>query len=102
MSSLPPTATDHSAKFREILKACALEYNPAGGSAPVVKWYAEGEAAERLIAIARKHGVRIEADQEESLLLALKSVKVNTEIPTEIYLAMARIYAYLLQDEAKG
>lgn len=100
MSSASPKA-DHSNKFREILRACALEYRPAEGSAPVVKWYAEGEAAERMLAIARKHGVRIEADQEEALLLALKSVKVNTEIPAEIYLALARIYAYLLQNEEK-
>jgi len=45
---------------------------------------------------ARKQGVEIQADQEESLLLALKSVKVNTEIPAEIYLAVARIYAFLI------
>lgn len=85
--------------LKEILRACALEYRNEG--APVVKAYAEGDAARRMIEIARKHGVEVRPDQEESLLLTLKSVKVNTEIPREIYLAVARIYAYLLSEEKK-
>ncbi|MBN8222608.1 MAG: EscU/YscU/HrcU family type III secretion system export apparatus switch protein [Spirochaetes bacterium] len=85
--------------LKKILRACALEYS--GSGAPVVKAYAEGDAARRLLEIARRHGVEIKPDQEEGLLLALKSVKVNTEIPREIYLAVARIYAYLLNDEKK-
>lgn len=85
--------------LRKILRACALEYS--GDGAPIVKAYAEGDAARRLIEVARKHGVEIKPDQEEGLLLALKSVKVNTEIPREIYLAVARIYAYLLGDGKK-
>lgn len=85
--------------LKSILRACALEYK--GEGAPVVKAYAEGDAARRLIAIARKHGVEVRPDQEEGLLLALKSVKVNSEIPREIYLAVARIYAYLLSNEKK-
>ena len=86
-------------KLKEILRACALEYS--GDGAPIVKAYAEGDAAKRLIEVARKHGVEVKPDQEESLLLALKSVKVNTEIPREIYLAVARIYAYLLKEDKK-
>lgn len=85
----------NTAILKEILRACALEYNETTG-APRVKWYAEGDAAERMVAIARKHGVRVEPEQEEALLLTLKSVKINSEIPQEIYLAVARIYAFLL------
>jgi flagellar biosynthesis protein len=81
--------------LKSILRACALEYK--GDGVPVVKAYAEGDAARRMIEIARKHGVEVKPDQEEGLLMALKSVKVNTEIPREIYLAVARIYAYLLK-----
>lgn len=62
-----------------------------------MKAYAEGDAARRMLEIARKHGVEIQANQEEGLLLALKSVKINSEIPREVYLAVARIYAYLIQ-----
>jgi flagellar biosynthesis protein len=85
--------------LKEILKACALEYK--GDGAPTVRAYAEGDAARRMVEVARGHGVEIKPDQEEALLLALKSVKVNTEIPREIYLAVARIYAYLLREGKK-
>lgn len=82
-----------------MLRACALEYE--GDGAPKVKWYAEGDAAKHLLEIARQRGVKIQPDQEESLLLALKSVKTNSVIPKEIYLAIARIYAYLLSEKGK-
>lgn len=76
-----------------------MEYN--GDGAPVVRWYAEGDAARHLIEVARQRGVKIETEQEESLLLALKSVRVGSAIPKDIYLAVARIYAYLLSDRKK-
>lgn len=87
-------------KLREILRACALEYG--GEGAPVVRWYAEGEAAVAMLETARQHGVEVQSEHEESLLLALKTVKINTEIPQDIYLAVARIYAYLLHKDAKA
>ena len=87
--------------LKEILRACALEYSGDEVRAPVVRAYAEGEAARRMLEIARKHGVEVRQDQEESLLLALKSVKVNTEILPALYLAVARIYAYLLKGDKK-
>lgn len=87
-------------QLREILRACALEYG--GEGAPAVRWYAEGDAARAMVETARRHGVRVEPEQEESLMLALKTVKLNTEIPRDIYLAVARIYAYLLSKEKKG
>jgi type III secretion system FlhB-like substrate exporter len=86
--------------LREILRACALEFR--GEDAPVVRWYAEGDAAARLIDLARKHGVHIEEGQAEELLLALRGVKLNSRIPREIYLAVARIYAYLLSQKAQS
>lgn len=87
-------------KLREILRACALEYGSSDNSgAPIVRWYAEGDAAKAMIDAARRNGVRVEPAHEESLLLALKTVKINSEIPRDIYLAVARIYAYLLQKE---
>lgn len=87
-------------KLREILRACALEYG--GEGAPVVRWYAEGEAAAVMLETARRHGVEVQSEHEESLLLALKTVKINTEIPQDIYLAVARIYAYLLHRDEKA
>lgn len=76
------------------MRACALEFH--SDDAPIVRWYAEGDAARRLLELARARGVRIEENQAEELLLSLKSVKRNSRIPKELYLAVAKIYAYLL------
>jgi len=51
-----------------------------------------------MLEVARQRGVKIEENQEESLLLALKSVRVGSAIPKDIYLAVARIYAYLMAE----
>lgn len=84
-------------KLRDILRACALEFR--GEDAPVVRWYAEGDAAKRLLDLARERGLRIEEGQAQELLLALRTVKQDTRIPREIYLAVAQIYAYILAGE---
>jgi flagellar biosynthesis protein len=86
-------------KLQDILRACALEFR--GDDAPIVRWYAEGDAAARLIELARKEGVRIEEDQAQELLLALRGVKLNSRIPREIYMAVARIYAYMLREKTE-
>ncbi len=84
-------------KLQDILRACALEFR--GDDAPIVRWYAEGDAAARLLELARQRGLRIQEDQAEELLLALRGVKLNSRIPREIYLAVARIYAYILSQK---
>lgn len=84
-------------KLKGILRACALEFR--GVDAPIVRWYAEGDAAARLLELARQRGLRIEEDQAEELLLALRGVKLNSRIPGEIYLAVAKIYAYILSQK---
>jgi flagellar biosynthesis protein len=86
-------------KLHEILRACALEF--CGDDAPIVRWYAEGDAAKRLLELARQRGIRIEEDQAEELLLALRGVKLNSRIPREIYLAVAKIYAYVLSQGSR-
>lgn len=86
-------------KLGEILRACALEFR--GDDAPVVRWYAEGDAAKRLLDLARDRGLHIEENQAEELLLALRSVRLNSRIPREIYLAVARIYAYILSQQSQ-
>lgn len=86
-------------ELQELLRACALEFK--GDDAPIVRWYAEGDAARRLVALARERGLRVEENQAEELLLSLKSVKLNSRIPKELYLAVAKIYAYLLTQKDK-
>lgn len=86
--------------LQKILRACALQRRE--GEAPIVKWYAEGDAAKRLVDLAAQQGLALEKGQAEDLLLALKNVKLDTFIPKELYLAMARLYAYLIEKRRGG
>lgn len=76
---------------KEILKAAALEYS---GNAPRLKAYGRGDAAKAIIALAEKYNVKIFKKESDDLLEALGQIKINTEIPPELYLAIARIYAF--------
>jgi len=74
-----------------ILKAAALEYT---GKAPRLKAYGKGDAAKAIIEMARKFNVKIIEKESDDLLEMLSQIKINTEIPPELYLAIARIYSY--------
>lgn len=75
-------------------KATAIEYDPRrGGSAPKVLAGGIGEVAERILAIAREKGIPIHEDPDLAELLS--RVDVGTEIPEELYLAVAEVLAFL-------
>lgn len=76
------------------LTAVALHYD--GDSAPTVTAKGSGELAEQIIALAREHGIPLQENAPLSALLA--QVDLGTEIPGELYLAVAEIiaFAYLL------
>lgn len=77
-----------------LLRACALSFKE-GMSAPIVKAYGEGNLAQKIIEIARSNNVEIREGESVDLLKQLSSIPVNKEIPPELYLAVARIFAYL-------
>ncbi len=73
-------------------KAVALHYD--GEAAPRVTAKGEGEVAERIVAVAREHGVPVE---ENALLSeALSSIELDREIPMELYQAVAQIIAFVI------
>lgn len=76
-----------------LLRACALEYRN-GMSAPVVKAYGKGDLALKIIEIARANNIEIREGESVELLKQLSCIPVNKEIPPELYLAVARIFAY--------
>ncbi len=86
-------------KLHKILRAAALAYKP-GMQAPVLKAYAEGDAARRLIEIARDNDIQIKEDEAEELLVLMKTMKINEQIPPEIYSAIARIFAFFYMKSA--
>lgn len=85
-------------KRSKLLRACALEYKE-GMSAPVVKAVGSGELAQQIVALAKKYNIEIKEDESEELLSILAQVPLQQEIPPEIYLAVARIFAFLYEKQ---
>jgi len=73
--------------------AVALRYDPAARPAPDVVAKGKGETAERILALAREHGIPVREDQD--LLALLAACEVGEEIPLELYTVVAELLAYL-------
>jgi flagellar biosynthesis protein len=82
---------------RETLRAAALHYE-RGERAPRIVARGEGFLAERILAAAREHGVPIHEDR--ALVQVLTKLDVDTEIPLEIYQAVAEVLAFLYRANA--
>ncbi|KTD37565.1 flagellar protein FlhB [Legionella moravica] len=78
-------------------RAVALQYD--GTSAPRVIARGEGYLARKIIATAKKHGIPLEQNEELTSLLA--SVRINEEIPKDLYVAVAQILAFLYYVDGK-
>lgn len=77
-----------------ILMACALEYKE-GMRAPIVSAFGKGEMAHKILQLARKYNIPVEQEQVPGMLANLEQVKIRAEIPPELYLAVARIFAFI-------
>lgn len=88
-------------KQKKLLQACALEYKQ-GMNAPIVKAAGRGEIAEQIIELAKKYNIEIKANESEELLSLLTDLPLNSEIPPEIYLAVARVFAYLYRKQEES
>ena len=78
--------------------AVALKYD--GTSAPRVTAHGEGAIAKQIIAKAKEHGIPLE--QNEELTALLSKVRINEEIPKELYSAVAQIIAFLYYVDEKN
>lgn len=74
-------------------RAVALRYNPGADSAPRLVAKGRGHLAERIIALAREHGVPVQEDPDLVELLAV--IEVGELVPEELYGAVAEILAFL-------
>lgn len=70
-------------------KAVALRYDPREDSAPVLLAKGKGYVAERIIALAREHGIH--THQDAALVELLMDVELADEIPAQLYQVVARI-----------
>lgn len=86
----------------ESKKAVALKYEPAKDSAPKVVAKGRGYVAEKIIEVAKEHGVPLREDI--TLVEVLSKLDLYEEIPIELYKAVAEIlvFVYKIRGKVKG
>ena len=85
-------------KEEKIKKAVALKYERGKDLAPQVKAKGKGVVADKILALAREHGVPIEKDS--TLLQALYRLDINEDIPEELYQVVAELLAFIYRMNA--
>lgn len=80
-------------KKQNIRIAAALKYDGEKDRAPQVTASGKGTIAEKIIELAREAGIPIKNDPD--LVQVLSKLKVGSEIPAELYRAVAEILAFV-------
>jgi flagellar biosynthesis protein len=80
-------------------QAAALRYDRAKDSAPRVVAKGRGQVAENIIAVARERGVPLHEDP--NLAETLNALDLETEIPPELYRAVAEVLAFIYRLNGK-
>ncbi|MFZ4762069.1 MAG: EscU/YscU/HrcU family type III secretion system export apparatus switch protein [Alphaproteobacteria bacterium] len=73
--------------------AIALNYTLDGPCLPKITASGQGIVAEKILALAFEHGVRVREDADLASLLT--AVPLDSEIPPEAILAVAEILSYI-------
>jgi len=80
-------------------KAVALKYDRKKDNAPRVIAKGRGEIAEKIIEVARAHNVPLYEDK--NLIQILEALDLETEIPPELYRAVAEVLAFIYKLNGK-
>jgi flagellar biosynthesis protein len=88
----PPLPAHRSSTEKPAL-AVALRYAPGGADAPRVVASGHGEIAERILALAFEHGIKVREDADLAQLLA--AVEIGEQIPVAAFAAVAEILVYI-------
>ena len=83
--------TDDKRKMRQT--AVALHYEAGKDHAPRVTAKGQGFVADRIIEIAKEHGVQIHEDPD--LVTLLSKLDIKKEIPENLYKAVAEVLAFV-------
>jgi flagellar biosynthesis protein len=78
---------------RPLPRAVSLRHDRGGGAAPRVTAKGTGELARAILELAREHDVPVEQDPD--LLELLAACDLGTEVPVELYHAVAELLAHL-------
>ena len=74
-------------------KAVALKYQPETDRAPKVVAGGRGKIAQKIIEIAREHGIYVRNDPD--LVEVLSRLDLNEEIPPELYVVVAELLSFI-------
>jgi flagellar biosynthesis protein len=74
-------------------KAAALRYAQGRDQAPRVVAKGRGKIAEKILDLARRHNVPLVEDR--NLMQMLEALDVDTEIPPELYQAVAEVLVFV-------
>ncbi|WP_085523992.1 EscU/YscU/HrcU family type III secretion system export apparatus switch protein [Tuberibacillus sp. Marseille-P3662] len=74
-------------------RAVALTYDQLKDQAPKIKAHGDQEWADKIIAIAKANHIPIQEDR--TLVELLSELEVNEMIPSELYEAVAEIFAFI-------
>ena len=80
-------------------KAIALKYDQEKSNAPKLIAKGRGEMAEKIIEIAKTHHLPLYED--ENLVSILEALEVESEIPPELYRAVAEVLAFIYRLNGK-
>jgi flagellar biosynthesis protein len=74
-------------------KAVALQYRPGEDAAPKITAKGSGLVADRLIDMARMHGIPVKSDPD--LVAVLSKLDIEAQIPPGIYIVVAELLAFV-------
>jgi len=80
-------------------KAAALSYDQASNMAPRVVAKGKGRIAEQIVKVARESDVPLLEDR--NLVNVLEAMELETEIPAELYRAVAEVIVFIYRLNGK-
>ena len=84
---------------RQIKKVAALKYDQAQNMAPRVVAKGKGHIAEQIVRVAQENDVPLHEDR--NLANILEAMELETEIPAELYRAVAEVLVFIYRLNGK-
>lgn len=89
-----------SGMYDDLKKAAALSYDRKKDVAPKVTASGKGHVAEKIIELAKEHGIPLQEDR--SLVEVLVKLDLGDTIPYELYRAVAEVLAFIYKMEKRA
>jgi len=84
---------------KQIRKAAAIKYDQAQSMAPRVVAKGKGHIADQIVRVAQENDVPLHADR--NLANILEAMELETEIPAELYRAVAEVLVFIYRLNGK-